>query len=98
MHTIYADKLFKNKDILSSINLDTERPLTIDFKNVSEFNVSYLYTMLDLQKIAIFNGIKLNIKNTSPIIKKILSDTGIYKTLTGLSTNPILINKRLNFS
>ena len=58
MHTIYADKLFKNKDILSSINLDTERPLTIDFKNVSEFlddlKIIFFINSLFLDWILIF--------------------------------------------
>lgn len=98
MNTIFADKLFKDKKLLNSIHIGEENSLTLDFKDVQDFNLNNIYALLDLQKIALFNNVELNIKNTTPSVDKVLFETGIYKTLNGFSTNPILASKRLNFS
>ena len=98
MNTIFADKLFNDKNLLNSIHIGDENSLTLDFKDVNDFNLNNIYTLLDLQKIALFNNVELNIKNTTPNVDKVLFETGIYKTLKGFSTNPILASKRLNFS
>ena len=98
MNTIFADKLFKDKKLLNSIHIGEENSLTLDFKDVQDFNLSNIYALLDLQKIALFNNVELNIKNTTPTVDKVLFETGIYKTLNGFTTNPILASKRLNFS
>ena len=98
MNVILADKLFADKRLLNSIHIGEENALTLDFKYVKDFNLNNIYALLDLHKIALFNNVELNIKNTTPNIDKILYETGIYKTLKGFSTNPILASKRLNFS
>ena len=98
MNTIFADKLFKDKKLLNSIHIGEENSLTLDFKDVQDFNLNNIYALLDLQKIALFNNVELNIKNTTPSVDKVLFETGIYKTLNGFTTNPILASKRLNFS
>ena len=98
MNTIFADKLFKDKNLLNSIHIEEENSLTLDFKNVNDFTLNNIYDLLNLQKIALFNNVELNIKNTTPSVDKVLFETGIYKTLNGFSTNPILASKRLNFS
>lgn len=98
MDVILAKKLFEDKNLLNSLHIEEEKALTLDFKHVENFSLNNIYALLDLQKVALFNNVKLNIKNTTPEVNKILSETGIYKTLTGYSTNPILASKRLNFS
>lgn len=98
MSIIFADKLFEDKSLLNKLHIDTDKSLTLDFSRVDDFSINNLYTLLDLQKIALFNNAKLNIKNTTPLVDKVLFETGIYKTLNGFSTNPILASKRLSFS
>ena len=98
MNVILADKLFANKNILNTIHIDEESHLTLDCRHVKDFNLNNLYALLDLQKIALFNNVKLNIKNTTPTVDKVLFETGIYKTLNGFASNPILASKRLNFT
>lgn len=98
MDIIFADKLFEDKKLLNSIHIEEEMSLTLDFKHVENFSLNNMYTLLDLQKLALFNNAKLNIQNTTPEVNKILFETGIYKTLNGYSTNPILSSKRLSFS
>ena len=98
MNVILANKLFEDKKLLNSILIGEENSLTLDFKHVENFNLNNIYALLDLQKIALFNNIELNIQNTTPEVNKILFETGIYKTITGYSTNPILASKRLSFS
>ena len=98
MNVIFADKLFEDKKLLNSIHIGDENSLTLDFKHVEDFSLNNMYTLLDLQKLALFNNVKLNIKNTTPAVNKILFETGIYKTLGDYSTNPILAAKRLSFS
>ena len=98
MDVIFADKLFNDKKLLNSLHIGEEKSLTLDFKHVKDFNLSNIYALLDLQKIALFNNVELNIQNTTPVVDKVLFETGIYKTLKGFSTNPILASKRLNFS
>jgi len=96
MKTILAHKLFEDKHFLNSIEIDTGKHLTIDFSKVKEFNLNNLHTLMDLQKLALFNDVKLDIKNTTPIIDKFLSETGLYKTFANTTTN--LATKRFNFS
>ena len=98
MNVILADKLFADKNMLNSIHIGEQNALTLDFKHVKDFNLNNIYALLDLQKIALFNNVELNIQNTTPVVDKVLYETGIYKTLNGFSTNPILASKRLSFS
>ena len=98
MNIIFADKLFEDKNLLNTIHIEEENHLTLDFSRVNDFNLNNLYALLNLQKVALLNNAKLNIKNTTPSVGKVLFETGIYKTLNGFSTNPILASKRLSFS
>jgi len=98
MNTIYAEELFEDKNLLNKLQIESEKNLTLDFSRVHDFSLNNLYALLDLQKLALFNNVKLHIKNTTPIVDKVLFETGIYKTLNGFSTNPILAAKRLSFS
>ena len=98
MDTIFAYKLFENKDALKSMELGEKKHITIDFSKVNDFNLQNIRTLLNLQKIAVFNDIKLDIKNTTPLIEKELFQTGLYRNLDGFSTNSILASKRFNFS
>ncbi len=98
MKTILARKLFENKDLLNTIEIEAENKLTLDFAHVEDFSLGNLNTLLSLQKIALFNNTKLDIKNTAPNVDKILFETGIYKTLNGFKTNPLLSIKRPSFT
>lgn len=98
MNTIFADKLFQDKNFLNSIDIESEKNLILDFSHVKDFNLKNLYTLLDLQKLALFNDTKLKIKNTTPIIDKVFFETGLYKTFDNFTSNPILNSKRPSFS
>lgn len=97
MNTIFADKLFEDKRILNTLHFEENKQLNLDFRGVKDFSLNNLYTLLDLQKLALINNAKLKIQNTTPLVEKVLFETGIYKTLEGFSTNPILAAKRLSF-
>ncbi len=98
MNTIYAKDLFSNENILNNLNFSDNEKITLDFSHINDFNLNDLYALLNLQKLALFNNTKLQIKNTTPNVDKVLFETGIYKTFSGFNTNPILATKRLSFS
>lgn len=98
MDTIFANKLFEDKTLLNSLHIEENKHINLDFSDVQDFNLKSLYTLLDLQKLALFNNAELHITNTTPCVDKVLFETGIYKTLSGFTTNPILSRKRLSFT
>lgn len=97
METIKASELFVNKDVLKNATFGLGKSIDLDFSNVSDIDISNVETLLDIQKIAIFNDNKILMSNLSQNVYEILSQTGLYQTMHH-ATNPIKVNKRLSFN
>ena len=96
MQKIYINNILnKNKFELGFIQ-DSENELELDFANVEEIRLEDIEKLLDIQKIAVFNEMKIKVENMQPNISRIFEQTGLYKMLNtfGSSTN-VKINKRL---
>ena len=66
----------------------------LDFSNVEEICLHDIERLLDLQKIAVFNEIKLQVKNMKPAIARIFEQTGLYKILVFGNSKESKIRKR----
>ena len=66
----------------------------LDFSNVEEICLHDIERLLDLQKIAVFNEIKLRVKNMEPAIARIFEQTGLYKILVFGNSKEGKIRKR----
>ncbi len=69
--------------------------LELDFSNVDELSMKDIETILALQKLAVFNEVKLHVENMKPAISRIFEQTGLYKMLGVFDNNSIFkIKKR----
>ena len=69
--------------------------LELDFSNVDELSMKDIETILALQKLAVFNEVKLHVVNMKPAISRIFEQTGLYKMLGVFDNNSIFkIKKR----
>ena len=69
--------------------------LELDFSNVNELHLKDIETLLNLQKIAVFNELKLSVANLKPAISRIFEQTGLYKMVdTFNSSCNLRIKKR----
>lgn len=66
----------------------------LDFSNVEEICLHDIERLLDLQKFAVFNEIKLRVKNMEPAIARIFEQTGLYKILVFGNSKEGKIRKR----
>lgn len=99
MQKIYIDNLLNKKNFIRNITIEAENELELDFSNVHEIRMRDIEKLIDLQKLAIFNQIKIKIDNLTPDISKILEQTGLYKTLNTFENfEPVKIHKRLGLA
>lgn len=54
----------------------------LDFSNVEDIRLKDIESLLDLQKIAVFNEIKISVENMRPHIAMLFEQTGLYKLIT----------------
>lgn len=54
----------------------------LDFSNVEEIGLKEIEGLLVLQKMAVFNEIKISVENMKPNISKLFEQTGLYKMLS----------------
>lgn len=75
---------------------NTDNELELDFSNVNEIRLNDIERLLALQKIAVFNEVKIKVENMTPTISRIFEQTGLYKMLNTFgSPSQIKIHKRL---
>jgi len=79
----WLNKEYSPEGLISSANNE----ISLDFSNVESICLKDVESLLNLQKIAVFNEIKINVENMAPNITKIFEQTGLYKLITfGTST------------
>lgn len=66
----------------------------LDFSNVDEIGLKEIEGLLVLQKMAVFNEIKISIENMKPNISRVFEQTGLYKMLTFENNQHPKIRKR----
>ena len=71
-----------------------DNELELDFSNVDEICLKDIEKLLDLQKIAVFNEIKIHVENMKPNISRLFEQTGLYKMLTFGNPPKIRTRKR----
>ncbi len=69
--------------------------LELDFSNVEQLSLKDIETLLALQKLAVFNEVKLSVENMKPAVSRIFEQTGLYKMLDVFDNSAIFkIKKR----
>lgn len=77
---------------------DSIKELALDFSDVEEIRLNDLERILDLQKMAVFNEMRISTHNMKPSVSKIFEQTGLDKMLNALShTRKQNIRKRQGF-
>ena len=96
MQKIYISKIFNKTKFEPTFVFDSGSELELDFSNVDEIRLEDIDKLLDIQKMAVFNEMKIKVENMQPNITKLFEQTGLYKMLGsfGASAN-VKINKRL---
>lgn len=84
MKKICINNLLNRKDSLKIFGQLEEKELELDFSNVDEIRFEDIQQLLQLQKIAVFNEIRIKAENMQPHISKIFEQTGMYKILNTL--------------
>lgn len=93
MQKIYIHSWLEKKSpvgFLQNANSEVE----LDFSNVDEICLKDIEKLLDLQKIAVFNEMKIKVENMKPNISRIFEQTGLYRMLTFGSPQKIRTRKR----
>ena len=65
-----------------------------DFSKVDNICLNDIERLLDLQKIAVFNGVKLTVENMQPQVSRLFEQTGLYKLLSFGNSSIHAIRKR----
>lgn len=92
MQKIYINSWLDKETPVSGLIQSTDNELELDFSNVEEIRIRDIEKLLYLQKIAVFNEIKLHVENMRPNISRLFEQTGLYKLLT--FSNPDIISTR----
>ncbi len=96
MQKLYIRNVLNKKNFIAAFLEESEDELELDFSNVEEIRLEDIEKLLDLQKIAVFNEIKIKVENMKPNISRIFEQTGLYKMLNTLQSAPCgKINKRM---
>lgn len=74
----WLNKEYSPEGLLKSANNE----VSLDFSNVENICLRDIESLLNLQKIAIFNEIKIRVENMTPSITKLFEQTGLYKLIT----------------
>lgn len=82
---IYIDNLFKEKNGLKKLSIEANEKLELDFSNIKEIRLPDIQKLLALHKLAIFNGLNLQVAHIAPPIQLLLEQTGLYKTLNTMN-------------
>lgn len=71
-----------------------DNELKLDFTNVDDICLNDIERLLDLQKMAVFNEVKISVENMKPHISRLFEQTGLYKLLTFGNSSCLKIRKR----
>lgn len=70
------------KNSAAGLIQSADNEVKLDFSNVDEIGLKDIESLLDLQKMAVFNEIKISVENMKPNISRLFEQTGLYKMLT----------------
>lgn len=86
----WLNKEYSPEGLVQSANNEVE----LDFSNVEDIRLKDIERLLDLQKIAVFNEIKIRVENMKPHIITLFEQTGLYKLVSFGNPIPVKIRKR----
>ena len=93
MQRVYVSSLLSRKGSSIEFVPNLENEMELDFSNVEEIRLEDIESLLTLQKLAVFNEMKISIQNMKPAVVKIFEQTGLYKMINTLGT-PVKLNIR----
>ncbi len=93
MQRVYISSLLSRKGSSIEFVPNLENEMELDFSNVEEIRLEDIESLLTLQKLAVFNEMKISIQNMKPAVVKIFEQTGLYKMINTLGT-PVKLNIR----
>ena len=64
---------------------DSIKELALDFSDVDEIRLNDVERLVALQKMAVFNEVRISAQNMKPSVSKIFEQTGLDKMLNSLS-------------
>ena len=95
MQKIYINNWLAQKGRVINLNAELDRELALDFSNVEEIRLNDVEKILDLQKYAVFNGVKISVQNMKPGVSRVFEQTGLYKMMdTVKATRALEARKR----
>ncbi len=93
MQRVYISSLLSRKGSSIEFVPNLENEMELDFSNVDEIRLEDIESLLTLQKLAVFNEMKISVQNMKPAVVKIFEQTGLYKMMNTLG-NPVKLNIR----
>ena len=82
MQKIYINSWLNAKNSAFGVIQTADNESKLDFSKGEDICLTDIERLLDLQKVAVFNGIKLSVENMQPQISRIFEQTGLYKLLS----------------
>lgn len=81
MQKIYINTWLNTQGSSLQFVPNVENELELDFTNVEEIRMRDIERLLTLQKLAVFNEVKIRVENMKPGISRIFEQTGLYKMM-----------------
>ena len=94
MQKIYINSWLDKDTQATGLIKSAVNEVELDFSNVDEICMRDIEKLLYLQRIAVFNEIKIHVQNMKPNISRIFEQTGLYKLLTFKNTGIVTTRKR----
>lgn len=94
MQKIYINSWLNTKNSAFGVIQTADNELKLDFSKVDNICLNDIERLLDLQKIAVFNGVKLTVENMQPQVSRLFEQTGLYKLLSFGNSSIHAIRKR----
>lgn len=82
MQKVYINSLLNMENSAAGLVQSANNEVKLDFSNVEEIGLKEIEGLLVLQKMAVFNEIKISVENMKPNISKLFEQTGLYKMLS----------------
>ena len=86
----WLNKEYSPEGLIKSANNE----ISLDFSDVENICLRDIESLLNLQKIAVFNEIKIRVENMAPDLTKIFEQTGLYKLINFGGSSVKKIRKR----
>ena len=98
MQKIHISSWLEAQTSAAELTYNTDDEIELDFSNVEEIRLNDIESLLNLQRFAVFNELKLHVENMKPHITKLFEQTGLYKLLTFGNTIDVKITKRMGLA